>query len=137
MSVENKVTSIEELKEYARGQFTELPPFAEGQPFFARLRRPSMMGLVKEGKIPNELLTKANELFTNRATTAAAVSDENMLSELLDIFEVICGETFVEPKYKDIKEAGITLTDDQYMFIFNYSQQGVKALERFHTNEQS
>lgn len=34
MSVENKVTSIEELKEYARGQFTELPPFAEGQPFF-------------------------------------------------------------------------------------------------------
>lgn len=96
-----------------------------------------MMGLVKEGKIPNELLTKANELFTNRATTAAAVSDENMLSELLDIFEVICGETFVEPKYKDIKEAGITLTDDQYMFIFNYSQQGVKALERFHTNEQS
>lgn len=137
MSVENKVTSIEELKEYAKGQFVELPPFSEGQPFFARLRRPSMMGLVKGGKIPNELLTKANELFTNRATTAAAISDENMLSELLDIFEVICEETFVEPKYKDIKEAGITLTDDQHMFIFNYSQQGVKALERFHTNEQS
>lgn len=134
---ELKVTTIEELKKYSMGTVVPLPPFSEGQPFYARLRRPSMMALVKGGKIPNSLITKANELFANRATTSAAVSDENMMGDMLGVFDVLCEATFCEPKYKDIKEAGITLTDEQYMFIFNYSQQGVKALESFRTEQQN
>ena len=33
------VTSIEDLKKYARGTIVELPCFAEGQPFVARLNK--------------------------------------------------------------------------------------------------
>lgn len=128
---EAKVTSIEELREYQRGNIVELPPFAEGQPFYARLKRPSMMSMVKNGKIPNNLLTKANELFANRAVTAATLSDANMMKDMFDVFDVICDAVFAEPSYTELKEAGIELTDDQYMFIFSYSQQGVKALETF------
>lgn len=57
------VTTIDDLRRYAKGSLVKLPSFAAGQPFVARLKRPSMMELVKNGEIPNELLTRANELF--------------------------------------------------------------------------
>ena len=46
-----KLTSIEELKKYANGTVVELPSFSEGQPFVARLKRPSLLSMVKQGKI--------------------------------------------------------------------------------------
>lgn len=128
---EVKVTSIEQLKGYQKGKIIRLPDFSEGQPFYARLRRPSLMAMVKNGKIPNNLIVKANELFANRAVTAAAVEDEKMLNKMFDVFDQICEATFVEPSYEELKKNGIELTDDQYMFVFSYSQQGVKALESF------
>ena len=49
---ELKVTRIEDLKEYAKGQVVELPPFAEGQPLVVRMSRPSMLAMVEKGRIP-------------------------------------------------------------------------------------
>ena len=43
---------------------------------------------------------------------------------------------FVEPSWSELKNAGIELTDEQYMFIFNYTQEGVKALEPFREDEE-
>ena len=43
----------------------------------------------------------------------------------------LCEATFVEPSYNEMKEAGIKLTDEQLIFIFDYSQNGVKALDSF------
>ena len=126
-----KVTTLKELQGYAKGSIVELPEFGDGQPFVARLRRPSIMMLAKQGKIPNALLVKANELFTNRI--GMNPNDQSMLGELLDVIEVLASETFVEPTYEQIKEAGVQLTDEQFMAIFNYTQQGVKALENFRT----
>ena len=55
----------------------------------------------------------------------------NMMKDMIDVLDVICEEAFVEPSYNEIKNAGVTLTDDQYLFIFDYTQRGVKALESF------
>lgn len=126
------ITSIEELRNYAQGDIVELPPFAEGRPFVARLQRPSMMALVKEGRIPNTLLIKANELFSD-GLASLDEKDENALSQLFDLMDTICEASFVEPTYEQIKSTGIKLTDEQYLFVFNYSQAGVKALESFRT----
>lgn len=126
-----KVTSIKDLREYAKGAVVELPEFAEGQPFVARLKRPSIMDMARSGKIPNALLVRANELFTN--STGLNPNEENMMSELMDVMEAIAAESFVEPTYQEIKESGITLTDQQLMAVFNYTQNGVKALENFRT----
>lgn len=126
---EMKVTSIEQLVKYSDGQIVELPPFAEGQRFVAKIKRPSMMGLIKSGKIPNSLLKTANSLFLKGGVSSEG--DDKVLDNLFDVLDVLCEATFVEPKYKDIKEAGINLTDEQYMFIFNYTQSGVKSLEKF------
>lgn len=126
-----KITSIKDLREYAKGAIVELPEFAEGQPFVARLKRPSIMDMARSGKIPNALLVRANELFTNSA--GLNPNEENMMSELMDVMESIAAEAFVEPTYQEIKESGITLTDQQLMAVFNYTQNGVKALENFRT----
>lgn len=122
------VTSIEKLMEYSKGNIVQLPDFAEGQPFVARLRRPSIMALAKSGKIPNSLLTTANSLFMKGGVDA---EDDAVMKDVFEVFDILCDATFVEPTYKDIKDNGIELTDDQYMFIFNYTQNGVKALEPF------
>lgn len=129
---ELKVTSLEDLQSYARGAVVELPPFADGQPFVARLRRPSMLALVKSGKIPNELLQSANDLFMGKpAGTKQEKTDPSTMVRMFDIFDTICEASFIEPTYKQLQDAGIQLTDDQYTFIFNYSQAGVKALNSF------
>lgn len=122
------VTSFADLQRYARGTVVQLPDFAEGQPFIARMRRPSMLSLVKIGKIPNKLLVTANELFNGKQ---ADTDDENVLGNMFDVMEVICEVALIEPTYEEIKKAGLELSDNQIMAIFNYTQVGVDALENF------
>lgn len=129
---EVNVTSIEDLKNYASGTIVEMPPFAEGQPLIARLKRPSILGMAKQGKIPNSLLVKANELFLQNGVGLDA-EEEDTMKQLYDVLDLIAKETLVEPTYEEIKSVGLELTDEQMMFLFNYSQQGVKALESFRT----
>lgn len=126
-----QVTSLEQLKQYANGNIVRLPDFAEGQPFYAKLKRPSILGMAKQGKIPNSLLVKTNELFVQSGSLDT--EENSMMQEIYDVIDLIASETFVEPTYDEIKSTGIELTDEQMMFIFNYSQQGVKALESFRT----
>lgn len=122
------ITPLESLQEYARGAVVQLPSFSEDQPFVARLRRPSMMTLAKSGKIPNSLLNTANSLFMGKGIDS---NNEGALKEVLSIVDILCDAAFVEPTYSQLKEAGVELTDEQYMAVFNYTQQGVKALEPF------
>lgn len=125
-----EVTSISQLNEYSKGQLVELPSFGEGQPFFARLRRPSMLALAKSGKIPNSLLATANRMFDSSLDTKS----ESMLKDFYMVIETILEAAFVEPTYQEIKDAGVQLSDDQMIFVFNYTQQGVRALDQFRPN---
>lgn len=125
-----EITSVSDLQSYAAGVVVRFPDFAEGQPFVARVRRPSMLVLAKQGKIPNTLLTAAGELFAKGGNGLDADNDK-MLSDMYDIMHIICEAALVQPALKDIEGAGLILSDDQMMAIFNYSQAGVKALESF------
>lgn len=123
-------TSVFDLQSYAKGTLVRFPDFAEGQPFVARVRRPSMLVLAKQGKIPNTLLTSANELFS-KGGAGLDRDDEGMLADVYSIIEIICEAALKEPTYQQIQEAGLELSDDQLMAIFNYTQTGIKALESF------
>lgn len=123
-------TSIFDLQTYAKGTLVRFPDFAEGQPFVARVRRPSMLVLAKQGKIPNTLLQSANELFQGGGAGMDG-DNENMLADIYSICEIICESALKEPTYQQIKDAGLELSDDQLMAIFNYTQTGAKALESF------
>lgn len=125
-----KLTSITDLREYSKGTIVTLPEFGEGQPFVARVRRPSMLVLAKQGKIPNSLLMTANELFSGGGG-GIDPDNEKLLAEMYDVCMIICEACLIEPSLKDIQDAGMELSDDQIMAIFNYTQNGVKALESF------
>lgn len=124
-----EITPIETLKTYAEGEIVELPPFALGQPFVAKLKRPSMMMLMKAGRIPNKLLVTANALFNG--TTSEVEDNVEFVGNLFGVLEVIAEASLVAPTMEELKKAGVELTDEQYMFIFNYSQKGIKALDPF------
>lgn len=124
------ITSFEELKAYAAGNVLELPEFAENQPFIARVRRPSLLVLAKSGKIPNRLMSAASELFIS-GSNGIDKDDDSILSDLYDIMKLIAEASLISPTMREIEEAGIELTDEQLMAIFNYSQNGARALETF------
>ena len=130
------VTSIDELINMSQGEVVELPPFIQGQKFIARMKRPSMMALIKQGKIPNSLLRTANALFTGKVEDEAEVDDE-FLNDLLGVIDILAEASLIEPSWQDIKSAGVELTDEQYMFIFNYTQKGVNDLQPFPEDENS
>lgn len=125
---ENDITSIDDIVKYSAGTIVRLPDFADGAPFIAKVKRPSMLQMISSGKIPNALISQATQLFKSGASSLGKGST---VDDLLVIMEAICSEALVSPKYSDIKDKGITLSDDQMMAIFSYTQQGVKALEQF------
>lgn len=127
-------TSITQIAEYKKGVIVELPPFADGQPFVARMIRPSMLTLVKSGKIPNSLLNQATSLFANGAGALnTGGKNATNVSELFDVIDVIVEAALLQPTLKEIRSVGMELTDDQLMAIFSYTQRGIKALEQFRT----
>lgn len=128
--VDLKVTTVSDLHIYGQGKVVRLPDFAEGQPFIARVRRPSMLVLAKQGKIPNALMGSANELFA-KGGSGMDTDNMNMLSDIYDVCEVIAEAALMEPTYGEIKNAGVELSDDQLMAIFGYTQNGIEALKSF------
>lgn len=130
---ELKVTGIEDLQRIGHGEVVELPGFVDGTPFVARLRRPSMLAMVKAGKIPNELLVEANKLFASGVKGVAEKNqdDPSMMSDLTVLLDAICREAFIEPSWEDIEKSGVTLTDQQYLAVFSYTQKGVDVLKPF------
>lgn len=129
------ITSISDLQSYSNGTIVRFPDFAEGQPFVARVKRPSMLMLAKMGKIPNALLNSATQLFT-KGGSGMDTKNGKTLSDIYDICEVIAKASLVQPTYDEIIDSGMTLSDDQVMAIFNYTQSGVKALENFRSEQE-
>lgn len=129
-------TSLEDLARYSKGALISLPPFANNQPFTAYVRRPSLLVLAANGKIPNTLLGIAMKLFKQGGAAIQDAKPEDM-KEATKIFQILAEACLVEPNYQQIKEAGLELTDDQLAFIFSYSQQGVKALEPFRPRQKN
>jgi hypothetical protein len=120
---ELQVTSLGKLKEKAQGKIVQLPGWDE-EPFVCRVRRVSLLDMVSQGKIPNALLGAADKVFNKPNANVD-------IKELGGLFDIFAEEILVEPTYKDIKEAGLNLTDEQKIVLFNFTQQGLKALESF------
>ena len=126
-------TSFEDLERYAKGNVVELPPFADDQPFFARIKRPSMINMMRTGKIPNDLLNGANNLFIKDTAIQESIADAQQMNVYYEVIDQIVAEALVEPTIQQIHNAGLELTDEQLIYIFQYTQRGVKALNSFRT----
>lgn len=124
------VTSIEYLKKIAEGQEVKLTGWGE-EPFVCKLKRPSMLGLVANGDIPNPLLNAAYILFNGAKSTEDVIN----MKEQKELLTIMAKAAMVEPTYDDLEKIGLELTDSQLLEIYNYTQIGIKALASFRTKQ--
>ena len=131
-----QVTSIEEFRNQSQ-PLVDIIGYEPGEYITVRLRRISLMSLVKTGKIPNALLKKATELFTGtkkdgKPDEAQILSNIGELDGINEIIDTVCDAAMIEPRFNDVKDF---LTDDQKTEIFQWTQGGIKALESFRTEQ--
>ena len=124
------VTSLENLKKLSEGQEVELPGWDE-EPFICKLKRPSLLGLVEGGQIPNPLLNAAYILFNGAKTQKNVLN----LKDQKEILDIVARAAMVEPTYQQLKDIGLELTDLQLLDIYNFTQLGVRSLISFRTKQ--
>lgn len=124
------VTSLENLKKLSEGQEVELPGW-DDEPFICKLKRPSLLGLVEGGQIPNPLLNAAYILFNGAKTQKDVLN----LKEQKEILDIVARAAMVEPTYQQLKDIGLELTDLQLLDIYNFTQLGVRSLISFRTKQ--
>lgn len=117
--------SEEKLAAQAKGTEVELPGFVDRETISVRLRRPSLMLMAAEGKIPNSLLASVEDLFEHGEKNKVSLKERG------EIFRMVAMASLVAPSWEDLQNAGVSLTDLQLLTIYNYSQTGVDTLRRF------
>lgn len=126
---------VTDLKKYAGGSEVELPGFIAEEPFVVMLRRPSLLGMVEAGKIPNPLLSTAASLFHHGVTEAISDDGEKM-KNMAGVLTIVAKSALVSPTYDEIRAAGLELTDLQLMFIYDFVQTGVDTLKSFRAQQE-
>ena len=132
-----QVTSLEQLKNIKVTDIVNLGKFEDGTELIAEVKKPNLMQLMVEGKVPNTLMSVAMGMFKKGSgeLIEKAVEDIDALKELVGMMEVLAEASLVKPSYKDIKKANVELTENQLMAILMYSQGGVKSLENFRNQQ--
>ena len=90
------------------------------------LIRPSILALAAAGAIANPLLKTARKLFYSGVSP-----DGGDLAEEGRVVLEIAKAAMVKPTFDELEAAGIELTDEQLIAIFQFTQLGAKALDRF------
>lgn len=120
-----RAMTVDEVK-VASAPVVELPPFENGVPLRARLRRASLISLLMSNKIPNDLLAIAHEAMDKGIDPSGF--DPKDLPKLGSLMETMCSAALVEPTWAEVGEF---LTDEQLNAIMLYATAGAKALESF------
>ena len=120
------VTNLEEILRAAGAKEIELPGWEDGETVVFKLRRPGLLNMVSDGSIPNPLLPMVEKLFMGQKE-----AEQEGLARNAQVIRAIARAALVEPSAAALDEAGVELTDQQYMEIFGYVMQGVNGLRRF------
>ena len=90
------------------------------------LKRPSILALAASGAIANPLMKTARKLFYSGVSP-----DGGDLAEEGRVLLEVAKAALVKPSFDELEAAGIELTDEQLIAIFQFTQLGAKALDRF------
>ena len=125
------ITSIEYLKKVKSYVEKELPPFADGTPFTAALKRPSIIDMVCQGRIANPLMPTINTLIGENSSQSSQHNGEENMVEALKFMETIAESCLVQPKLSEVKEYAGGLTDEQMFAIYSFAMETTNNLTKF------
>ena len=97
-----------------------------GETVEVELKRPSILALAAAGAIPNPLMKTARKLFYSGINP-----DGGDLAEEGRVLLEVAKAALVKPSFDELEAAGVALTDEQLVAIFQFTQLGAKALDRF------
>lgn len=135
-----QVTSLEQLKKVKQTVVIDLGKFEDGTSLVAEVKRPDIMNLATQNKIPNTLLSEAMKVFNGTSSEivdkVTKEGDFQALKCLGDLFEILTDECLVNPKYSDLKSLGIELTMEMKFKILMFAQNGIEGLTTFRTEQE-
>ena len=123
---ELKVISAREFRKKA-ARIIEIDGFEPGEKIAVRIKPASLLNLLMSGKLPNNLLGTVNDLFeqTNKGKSMELFEqDENKIKDIMEIIDLVCEQSLVEPTFEEIKDV---ITDTQKMQIMGEAQGNVNA----------
>lgn len=120
---ELKVISAREFRKKAT-RIIEIDGFEPGEKIAVRIKPASLLNLMMSGKLPNNLLGTVNELFDQNKPMELFEQDENKIKDIMEIIDLVCEQSLVEPTYEEIKDV---ITDTQKMQIMGEAQGNVNA----------
>lgn len=133
-----QVTSLEQLKKVKQTDIVSLGKFEDGTEFVAELKRPDIMALAAEGKIPNSLLTEVAKLFNGKNELAKDVlkDDGEAFVQLGQLMDILAKASLVNPTMKQLDEINVTPTQEMKTTIMMYFQGGVETLKNFRKEQE-
>ncbi len=117
--------SMYSLSDIKTSQVAAIPGWC-GDTVEFELRRPSLLALAARGAITNPLMKTARKLFYSGLSP-----DSGDLEEEGRVLLEIARAALVSPSFEELEAHGIELTDEQLVAIFQFTQLGAKALDRF------
>ena len=125
----SEVLSIEQLRQMAQ-PVIEIPDFESKGTIKIRVQKPRLMTMVVQGKIPNHLMSKVNEMITGKSSKKE--KEEMQVTDIAQMMEIYCQSCMVEPTYDEFKEI---MTDEQMEAVFNWAMGTVNKIDSFRTDE--
>ena len=98
--------SAEQFKNKAT-RVIQIPGFEPGEQIEVRIKPVSMMAMMTNGRLPNELKVVASELFKSGMNGKEADEDYSMeqIQLMTQLIDKLCEDCLVEPVFNDIKDA--------------------------------
>lgn len=119
---------LEAARRYGAQEYA-LPGWGPEAEFVCRLRRPGLVVMAEAaGFVPNPLLNAIEELFFPAGKQVKLSSDQQAKA-----LHEVARYALVEPTLDELNEAGLTLTDEQYLAIYAFALKGAEGLARFRT----
>lgn len=132
------VISAKEFKAKATREI-QIPGFDENETFTIKIRPMSLLGMIRKGKIDNELLASVLDLFKanekkvklNKKAVADGLEMDvlqqpEMLQNLDELMRKVAQEVMVAPTYDEVADY---LTDGQLQTIFEEAQGKIQQVK--------
>lgn len=112
----------------------EIPDFDGLDTINVKVKRPQLMSMMTQGKIPNRLLGVAAKATTGNISKKEKQDPIQEAKELAEWVEFYCTICMVEPKYEEVKD---TITDDQALAIYVWAIAPIDVLRSFRDKEKN
>ena len=113
----------------------DIPDFSGMDIIQIKVKRPQLMSMMSQGKIPNRLLGIASQaVIADKGFQYKSKDEEEKAKELAEWVEFYCEICMVEPRYEEVKE---TITDDQALAIYAWAVAPIDILRSFRNKEEN